>query len=214
MLVAAVTCVGFASCGDDEKEDIIEEVATESQESIVGTWKCTSSNDTIMAIFKEDGNGTMVECRPFFGSISANYDFGWALTDDEKLYVIFEHGRTGTYYLERINANQIVCHIDDEVMICNRVAEPNDGFTLVGIWKWASTDHPTAYMLITFKENGYCEMKQFRDGNMIDSYSYEWTLFGSEALALSESYLCNLTIINNNTIECVVDGESATWIRQ
>ncbi len=95
MLMAAVTCVGFASCSNDEDEAGNED----SSASIVGSWKCSwGSEDYSIATFMENGSGVVIEYEPEDdGEYRKYYDyFHWGM-GGQTLYIEWDEGGRETY---------------------------------------------------------------------------------------------------------------------
>ncbi len=55
ILVALAMCVGFVSCGDDNKEDI-----QGTNSLLIGIWRNTGKTGYVERTFRKDGSGTVV----------------------------------------------------------------------------------------------------------------------------------------------------------
>ncbi len=99
MLMAAVTCVGFASCSEDEENVADKEVAEDEEGtssvdgySILGTWKWVYDHDEWWEVtFDKDGTGVMIEYDD--DDPRGEYDtFEWKLLEDRLIIVWDENG--------------------------------------------------------------------------------------------------------------------------
>lgn len=103
-MFAVLTCVGFASCGDDDnKDEPTPEEVDKTEKSLEGTWSSPFTDKgktrTIEITFKGNGIGFMVDdgdYTPFNYTYSA-----------PRLIVRWDEEKTDTYTLKWVNNNTI-----------------------------------------------------------------------------------------------------------
>ncbi len=186
---------------------------TSEATSLAGTWKWTFGSGYILATFKEDGSGAMMEYDN--GGVDYAYKFEWVLIGGEKLIITHDDSDTDVYELVIINENKILCNIDNESGYWQRQTETSEEINPAGTWKWTFGN---GYIIATFSTNGSGVIKGYNSGIMDYAYNFEWFLVGGDNLIITDQYgsteLYELTVIDENRILCNMDDENIIWDRQ
>ncbi len=219
MLVAAVTCVGFASCNNDEENP------TNEESPIVGTWKLTTASGYTLIVFNSNGSGTATEYNG--GNVGSTDSFTWILID-QKLTITYDNsGDTDIYEDVVVHDGRLYCTRNGETICLENYEEQGTNpdyseASLVGTWKWSTAHGNGAPVIViaVFNSDGSGTITEYDMGRTIID-NFVWHLDGNKLTttfvyddkeSISETH--DITFISNDILYWNLGEEADYWYRQ